>query len=37
MIFTKYELDPPEFLFDMAKSFVCLNGVGKFTQKLCKL
>ena len=32
MIFTKYELDPPEFLFDMAKSFVCLNGVGKFTQ-----
>ncbi len=32
MIFTKYELDPPEFLFDMAKAFVCLNGVGKFTQ-----
>lgn len=32
LIFTKYELDPPEFLFDMAKSFVCLNGVGKFTQ-----
>ena len=32
IIFTKYELDPPEFLFDMAKAFVCLNGVGKFTQ-----
>lgn len=32
MVFTKYELDPPEFLFNMAKAFVCLNGVGKFTQ-----
>lgn len=32
MIFTKYELDPPEFLFNMAKAFVCLNGVSKFTQ-----
>lgn len=28
---TKYEFVPPNFLFCMAKAFICLNGMNKFT------
>ncbi len=27
----KYKIDPPNFLFCMAKAFVCLNGISKFS------
>lgn len=26
-----YEFVPPDFLFSMAKAFICLNGINKFT------
>ena len=26
-----YEFVPPDFLFNMAKAFVCLNGINNFT------
>lgn len=31
----KYELDPPDFLFSMAKAFVCLNGISNFSNNTC--
>ncbi len=30
-ILFKYELVPPKFLFGMAKVFLCINGISKFT------
>lgn len=27
----KYEMVPPDFLFNMAKAFICLNGISNFT------
>lgn len=30
-----YEFDPPDFLFKMAKAFVCLNGISNFTNNKC--
>ena len=30
-ICVKYEFVPPDFLFNMAKAFACLNGINKFT------
>lgn len=27
----KYEFIPPDFLFSMAKAFVCLNGISNFS------
>lgn len=31
VICTKYEIVPPDFLYNMAKAFVCLNGISGFT------
>lgn len=31
----KYELVPPNFLFNMAKAFVCLNGISNFSNNKC--
>ncbi len=28
----KYEIVPPDYLFNMAKAFVCLNGISVFTE-----
>ena len=28
----KYEFVPPNFLFSMAKAFLCLNGISNFTE-----
>lgn len=30
-----YEIVPPNFLFNMAKAFVCLNGISNFTDNNC--
>ncbi len=30
-----YELVPPNFLFSMAKAFVCLNGISNFSDNKC--
>lgn len=30
-----YELVPPNFLFNMAKAFVCLNGISNFSDNKC--
>lgn len=27
----KYQFTPPDFIFCMAKAFICLNGINKFT------
>jgi len=32
---TSYELVPPNFLFSMAKAFICLNGISNFTDNNC--
>lgn len=34
-IFFNYELVPPNFLFSMAKVFVCLNGISTFSDNKC--
>ena len=31
----KYEFVPPNFLFSMAKAFVCLNGINHFSNNEC--
>lgn len=31
----KYEINPPDFLFNMAKAFVCLNGISNFSDNEC--
>lgn len=31
----KYEIDPPNFLFSMAKTFVCINGISNFSNNRC--
>lgn len=31
----KYEFVPPNFLFSMAKAFVCLNGISNFSSNKC--
>lgn len=30
-----YEFVPPDFLFSVAKAFVCLNGIGNFSENKC--
>ena len=30
-----YELLPPDFLFGMAKAFICLNGISLFSENRC--
>lgn len=30
-----YEFVPPDFLFNMAKAFVCLNGISNFSENRC--
>ncbi len=30
-----YEFVPPNFLFNMAKAFLCLNGISNFTENRC--
>lgn len=30
-----FEIDPPSFLFSMAKAFVCLNGISNFSDNKC--
>lgn len=30
-----YEFVPPNFLFSMAKAFVCLNGISNFSDNKC--
>lgn len=30
-----YEFVPPDFLFNVAKAFVCLNGIGNFSDNKC--
>ncbi len=30
-----YEFVPPDFLFSMAKAFICLNGISNFTENKC--
>lgn len=30
-----YNFDPPKFLFGMAKAFVCINGISKFSDNTC--
>ncbi len=30
-----YEFVPPNFLFNMAKAFVCLNGISNFSDNKC--
>lgn len=31
----KYEIVPPDFLFNMAKTFMCLNGISNFCENKC--
>lgn len=31
----KYEIDPPNFLFSMGKTFVCINGISNFSNNRC--
>ena len=31
----KYEFVPPDFLFNMAKAFMCLNGISNFCENKC--
>lgn len=31
----EYEFVPPDFLFSMAKAFICLNGINKMTDNQC--
>ena len=31
----KYEFVPPDFLFNMAKAFMCLNGISNFFENKC--
>ncbi len=30
-----YEFVPPDFLFSMAKAFICLNGISNFSENKC--
>lgn len=31
----KYEFVPPDFLFSMAKAFICINGISNFSENKC--